>query len=141
MQGKTTDAIAEYQLLVQIDPDNPEGYYGLGIVYLDLEQPQEAVTQLKKAEELYAEEASPLITDARYHLGVSYYMLEECKKANEYFELIYSEVHDHPVVNYLLGLCYLSPETENLELAEKYLMKAQELGVDIPAEVLQKIGR
>ena len=141
IQSKMTDAVAEYQLLVQIDPNNPEGYYGLGTIHLELKQPQEAVTQLKKAEELYTKQSSPLISDARYALGVSYYALQKWENARNYFELIYSEMQDNPRVNYFLGLCYLSPEIYNLELGKRYLRKAQELGVDLPADVLRRIGK
>jgi len=43
----------------------------------------------------------------------------------------------------VLGMhpCYLTPPLENLDLAKKYLNKAQELGVELPAEVLKKIGK
>jgi tetratricopeptide (TPR) repeat protein len=139
IQGKIADAIAEYQLLVQIDSDNPEGYYGLGSIYVDMKRPQDAVMQLKKAEELYAGKSSPLITDARHLLGVSYYMLQEYERARDYFEQVYLERRDDPGINYLLGLCYLSPRIKNLELARKYLGKAQELGVNIPANVLEQL--
>lgn len=139
IQGKMSDAATEYQILVHIDPDNPEGYYGLGIIHLDRKQPQEAVTQLRRAEELYAKKSSPLISDARYWLGVSYYMLQKWENARNYFELVYSEMQDKPRINYFLGLCYLSPEIYNLELAKRYFGKAQELGVDLPADVVERL--
>jgi tetratricopeptide (TPR) repeat protein len=140
IQGRIADAITQYELIVQIDPDNPEGYYGLGSIYLDSGQPEQAVTQFKRAEELYAKESSPLIQDARYGLGVSYYRLEECEKARDYFEQIYPEKQDNPYTNYFYGLCYLCPEIKDLELAERYLSKAKELGVDIPESVLQQLS-
>ena len=141
MMGKTKEALEEYQTLVRIEPDNPEGYYGLGTVYLDLGQTEDAVTQLEKAEELYSATSSPLITDARHLLGLSYCRLDNCVKAKDYLEEVYSEFEDDPMVNFCLGLCYLFHENENRELAEKYLTRAEELGVEIPREVLQELDR
>ena len=138
--GRTEEAVAEYNLLIEIDPENPEGYYGLGNIHLDLGQPQQAVTQFAKAEQLYMAQESPLVADARLALGVSHYMLERCSDAKEYLEMVYSEGGDHANVNYLLGLCYLCPEIEDLELADEYVTKAQELGMEIPEEVQQRLG-
>ena len=107
IQGDIDKTVAEYQWLVQNDPKNPEGYYGLGKTYLELGRTQQSIAQLEKAETLYIENSSPLITDARYLLGVSYFMQEEYEKAKDYFELIYSEMETEPNINYWLGLCYL----------------------------------
>ena len=139
LQGKTDEAMAEYQVLLELDPNNPEGYYGLGNVYLIREDYQEAVEQFKKAEELYLKASSPYVSDARYKLGLVYYALRDCATASDYFELVYSDYADDPALNFYLGLCYLTPELNNLELARKYLLKAQDLGVEIPSDVLNII--
>jgi tetratricopeptide (TPR) repeat protein len=139
IQGKMSEATAEYELLTQIHPKNPEGYYGLGQIALDTRQLSKAIMYFKRAEELYAEESSPFITDARYNLGITYYMLGECIKAIDYLNLVYPELSDHPKTNYVLGLSYLCPESTDVELARRYLKKAQELGVEIPADVLGKL--
>ncbi len=141
MQGKTERAIGEYERITEIDPENPEGYYGLGNIYLYLKQPHKAIVQLEKAEELYEKQSSPWITDARYSLGAAHYLLAEYKKAIEYIEMIYPEMQNDAEVNFLLGMCYLSPEVDDLELAKKYINKAQELGMEIPADVLQKLRK
>jgi tetratricopeptide (TPR) repeat protein len=141
IQGKVESAIAEFQLVSKIDPSNPEGYYGLGSIYLDLDRPQEAISQLEKAEELYEKDLSPFLTDAQYALGVAHMMLEDYAKGRDYFESVYSDMEDNPAVNYNLGLCYLTPQLDNLDLAKKYFSKAQELGAELPAEVLQKLGK
>lgn len=141
LMGKMKEAVEEYQILVRIEPDNPEGYYGLGSVYLDLGHTEDAVTQLEKAERLYATISSPLIADARCLLGLSYCQLDSCSKAKEYLEGVYSEFEDNPMVNFCLGLCYLFDDNENRELAEKYLTRAEELGVEIPREVLRELDR
>jgi tetratricopeptide (TPR) repeat protein len=138
--GKIDDAIQEYKILVQLDANDPEGYYGLGSIYLGLNQPEQALAQFKKAEELYKQQASPYVVDAQYALGLSYFAVEDCRNARDYLELIYPQNENDPKVNYFLGSCYLTPELKNLELARKYLHKAQELGVEIPADQLQMIN-
>ena len=140
IQGRTAEAIAEYQLLARLDPDNPEAYYGLAQCYLDLDQPHKAVTQGKQAERLYARRSSPLLTDARHLLGIAYFELEDCRNALEYLEPIYLEMQGDPSVNYVLGLCHLL-ESQDRELAWRYLEEAQALGVDIPQEVLLELGK
>lgn len=140
IQGRLPEAVEEYQLLVQLAPEDPEGYYGLAQSYLDLGEPHNAVLQGKEAEKLYAQGSSPLIRDARHLLGLAYAELEDCKNAVEYFELIYSEMKDDPATNYVLGVCHLI-ESQDPELAKKYLERAQELGLDLPTEVILELDR
>jgi tetratricopeptide (TPR) repeat protein len=106
---------------------------------MDSRQPQKAVEQFKRAEELYAEKSSPFVVDARFALGLCHYRAGECKKAIDYLNLTFPEMKDDPETNYFLGLAYLCPESSNVELARRYLKKAQELGVEIPADVLGKL--
>jgi tetratricopeptide (TPR) repeat protein len=141
LQGKTKEAIAEYQLLNKVDPENPEGYYGLGTVYFDLKQYSNAVTQFQKAEKLYSKKSSPLVTDTRYYLGISYFFLEDWAKAKDYFEQIYTEFKDNPDINLLLGACCLYIKPKNRELARKYLGRAEELGMEIPEDMLRELDR
>lgn len=138
-QGETDDAINEYQVLINIDPDNPEGYYGLGNIYLELNQPEEAISNFKKAEELYEKTSSPYLADAKFSLGLAYFTKEEYSIAKGYFEEVYPEMGDNPYVNYYLGLCFLAPEINNIESAREYLKKAQDLGIEIPPEILKQI--
>ncbi len=135
------EAIQEYETLVRLDPNDPEGYFGLGTVYYDTEQPAQAITQLKKAEELYQQQGSPYAADARYYLGFSYFMLKDCRSAREYLEPMYAAKEDDPGTNYVLGACYLTPALKDLALARKYLTRAQQLGMDIPPDMLKMIGQ
>lgn len=135
LQGNIDDAIMEYQRVVQIAPDYSEGYFGLGSAYLDKKQPNQAIPYLKKAEELYAAVNSPLVSDARYYLGVAYFMSRQFVPARDYFESSSTQMKNDAAFNYYLGLCYLSPEIGDTVLAKKYLTKAQQLGVPIPVEV------
>jgi tetratricopeptide (TPR) repeat protein len=138
-QGKNQEAMQEYEMLTKIDPDNPEGYYGLGTVYRDLERYQDALYNFKRAEELYSATSSPLIADAQQQLGMAYILLEDYVKARDYLEKAYPEFESDPKVNYVLGVCYLQEELEDIELARKYLRKAKELGFEPADELLRQL--
>lgn len=138
MQGKFAEALEEYKMVVKIDPDNPEGFYGLGFTFIYLKQPQEAVTQLKKAEELYNKRLSPLVTHARLGLGLAYHELGECQKARSYLEGVYEENKENPLVNLYLGECYTTQEPKDLKQAKKYFLKAQSLGMEVPSDLFQR---
>ena len=141
LQGETDKALEEYQLLVKIAPDDPEGYYGLGTTYLSLQRPAEAIPYLKKAEELYAQTASPWIVDARFQLGFAYFRSKDYQQALDYLKLVYAQMPDDPEVNYLLGLCYLAPQTEDVAQAKEYLSKARDLGRTLSPELLQLLNK
>jgi Flp pilus assembly protein TadD len=138
-QGKKDDAVSEYRILLKIDARDPEGYYGLGTVYLNFRDFGAACENLKKAEQLYIELKSPLVSDAQYALGLTYYQMKEYGKAVDYLEKSYSAKHDDQQVNYMLGLSYLEGG-KDLGRAGKYLKRAQELGAKIPPEVLHRAG-
>lgn len=137
-QGKKDAAISEYLILVKTNPRDPEGYYGLGAVYLDSNDLSAASEQFKKAEQLYLELNSPLVADAQYLLGVTCYRMKDYGTSVDYLERSYTRKQNDWRVNYFLGLSYL--EKGNVDRAGKYLKRAQELGAKIPPEVAQKAG-
>ncbi len=138
-QGKKDAAVSEYQVLLKMNPRDPEGYYGLGNVYLNFKDFSTAAKNFQKAEQLYLELNSPLVSDVHYALGVTYYRMKEYGKSIEYLERSYGSKQNDPRVNYILGLSYLE-RGNDLARARKYLKRAQELGAKVPAEVLQKAG-
>jgi len=137
-QGKFDASISEYRILLKMNPRDPEGYYGLGNVYFASKDLSAALEQFKKAEQLYLEANSPLVSDARYSLGLICYQMKDYDKSIDYFERAYSSKQNNLRINYFLGLSYL--EKGNMDRAGKYLRKARELGVTIPPEVAQKAG-
>lgn len=138
--GDFENALGEYQILVEIDPDDPEGYYGSGIVYLQVDEPSNAIPHFEKAMELYSINTSPYVIDTQFMLGQAYLFMDDCTTAIGYFESIYTFMEDHPIINYHLGYCYLSPLNKNIELAKDYLIKAQDLGLEVPDEMLGMIN-
>lgn len=139
-QGDRAGAEIEYQWLIHDDPKNPEGHYGLGNLYVGMEKPDAAIQPLKRAEELYIAASSPFLPDVRYVLGTAFFQLSEYMKAKEYLLLAYPEMSNHPGINYFLGLCYLDPATGDKAQAKRYIRKAREAGVKIPAEILEMTG-
>ncbi len=129
------DARDTYQRLTQLAPDNPEGYYGLAQVYAAEEQWALALTQYEEAEKLYAAQNSVWVDDARIGLAECYLMTDNFTQARDYLERAYPAYQDDAVINYWLGLCYLSPELADIERATKYLRIAEQLGLAVAPEL------
>ena len=123
---------------VSIKGRDPEGYYGLGTVYLGFKEFDAASEEFKKAEQLYLELNSPLVLDAQFSLGVTYYQMKDYEKSIDYLERVYAKKQNDSRVNYYLGLSYL--DKGDTDRAAKHLKRAQQLGAKIPREVSQKAG-
>jgi lipoprotein NlpI len=52
-QGKFDLAFADFEQIIAINPNYPNAYLGLGLVYLEKEDIEAARTNLQKAQELY----------------------------------------------------------------------------------------
>jgi tetratricopeptide (TPR) repeat protein len=140
LQGKTENALEEYEKLTEVAPENPEGYYGLGNIYVGLDQPEKAIPYFETAEKLYIEQDSPYVADAQYNLGFSHFVLQDCQETKKYLEPIYAQFSEDGGINYALGICTLTAEPTDEKAAREYILKAQELGISIPADVLNAIN-
>ncbi|MHB9031803.1 MAG: tetratricopeptide repeat protein [Anaerolineae bacterium] len=127
-------AAAAYLKLTELEPDNPVGYYGLGMAYFVGQDYELASLSLAKAEPLLAQEKSPYVTDARYMLGMSLFYLQQLDQALPYLLTVYQELPDDGSLNYTIGLCYLYGTQPDGKLAAQYIDKAAQLGIEIPAE-------
>ncbi|WP_041245193.1 tetratricopeptide repeat protein [Geotalea uraniireducens] len=141
VQGDQNKSQSEYLWLIKNDSTNPEGYYGLGAILLGSGQTDAAIEKLALAEKIYRENGSSLAMDAQYLLGVAYFNKQDYKRSREYLALSYAQKQDDPNVNYLLGLCYLDPSTGDKKQASEFLLKAGKLGVQVPPDVLQQLGK
>jgi tetratricopeptide (TPR) repeat protein len=137
IQGNTQEAIATFTKLVEIAPTDPEGYYGLGRIYYDTEKYKQALENLDTAETLYIQSGSPFVADAQYQLGKTYFVLKDCTRAAGYLEMVYDQHEEDSYVNYVLGVCRLVSEPQDLNLVKKYLLKAEELGMTLPEDVIR----
>ncbi len=139
LQGKIDEAISEYQVLAKSDPENPEPYYGMGSIYLDTNQLNPAVENLKKAEQIYSNLNSPLVVDARFGLGLAGFKANDYKTAKSYMQQVISTSQDDPRAWYVLGICYLEGDRD-LAQAKLHIKKARELGFKVPPQLLQQLG-
>lgn len=140
LQGKTEAALEEYEKLTEVAPENPEGYFGLGTIYFGLDQHQKAIPYFETAEKLYIEQDSPYVADAQYYLGFSHFTLQNCTDARKYLEPIYTQFSEDGGINYALGVCSLTEKPIDKKAAREYVLKAQSLGVQIPADILDAIN-
>lgn len=140
LQGEIDQAIEVYQKLLEIAPENPEGYYGLGNIFFRQDQFEKAFEYLEQAEKLYIQQGSPYVSDAQHILGYAHYYLQNYVKAKEYLQTIYEQYAEDGGINYVLGICYLLDQPVDVDKARQYILKAQELGIEVPAEVLEAIG-
>lgn len=139
MQGDLEAAEEAYTALAEVDPENPEGHYGLGVLHLDLDSPDEAIAHLTIAKDLYHASASAWEADADYQLGIAYALADDCASALAYFEPLYPSNQDNAELNWYMGVCYLAPESEDLDLARKHLLEAERLGIVVPPELMLTI--
>jgi tetratricopeptide (TPR) repeat protein len=138
-QGETEKALEQYQRLTEVAPENPEGYYGLGNLYFRSDQAEKAIPYFETAEKLYIEQGSPYVADAQYNLGFSHFVLGDCTKAMKYMQPLSVQFAEDGGMNYVLGICYLTTEPTDKEAAREHILKAQELGITIPTDVLEAI--
>ena len=83
-QGNYKLTKQEYETLITLDKANPEGYFGLANLYVQLNNGQNVVKYAEKALELYEKSRNPYAVDATYLIGVGYYLQGENKLAKKY---------------------------------------------------------
>jgi tetratricopeptide (TPR) repeat protein len=83
-KGDFTLTKKEYETLINLDQTNPEGYFGLANLYIQVNNGKEVVRYAEKSLELYKKTNSPYTIDATYLIGVGYYLQGENKLAKKY---------------------------------------------------------
>lgn len=139
LQSDYEGAYKLYEEMIAVSKQSPEGYYGLGRVELYQKKYTVAIEHLLQAERLYNEKGSEKIDDARYLLGFAFYRLDDYKNALNYFTMAYRAFADYPELNYYIGISFLSLEERDTEAARIYLLKASELGFELPAKIVDFI--
>ena len=86
IQNRLNDAFQLYMHVVQILPDDPEGYYGIGELLFITDDYENSMMFFDAAIELYIELNSPYVYDAYYYKGLIYYYAEEYNEALRYLE-------------------------------------------------------
>lgn len=82
-QGRTDDAFAEFVAAVLIDPQNARAHAGVGRIHLDAGRYADAVTALRRAVELSANDA-----EARYALATALRRVGNTQEAAREFERV-----------------------------------------------------
>lgn len=62
-------ALSQYQKTIQLDPNDAEAYYNMGVVYYNEKKHNQSKAQYQKAIEIY-----PEFSEAYYGLGTVYYV-------------------------------------------------------------------
>lgn len=86
-KGNTEGAISYYTKCTEIEPENPEGYYGLSRMYLNNKKYNQALKNGKLAEKYYTKMNSPYIGDCYYVLCLICYYNNDKLTAKKYLNL------------------------------------------------------
>jgi len=134
------DSLREWDALIAVDATNPEGHFGRGRTLMILKRHDEAMKELKLAEAGYARAGSSLIDDARYLQGAIYMELGDWVAVRDVYEPMADRYAGDNHLQYALGIAYAtSPKIFDAAKARRYLTRARELGVVVPAELWTKI--
>lgn len=88
-QKKFDKALGAYKLLQARYPNDPEGFYGAGLVYLNNETDYEnALQDLCKAYNLYIKNSSPYRVDAEKVINYIYSRMKADGKEKRFFEIL-----------------------------------------------------
>ena len=86
-KNNTEGAIIYYKKAIEIEPENPEGYYGLSRMYLNSNKYEDALKYGLIAEKYYKLNNSPYIGDCYYLLCLIYYYNNNKPLAQKYLAL------------------------------------------------------
>lgn len=100
--GHLDRALVEYAAAIELSPNDPEIYLGMGAVLLDGQAFDEAITVLTKASNLFPSFPRFLIA-----LGHAHQMKGETARATEYFRRVIAQAPDQALGYIFLGNTYL----------------------------------
>ena len=87
LKGNSEGAIVYYEQSIELEPENPEGYYGLSRMQLILENYGEAFKNGQIAVNYYKQINSPYIVDGYYLLYLICYNNKDIQLAQKYLDL------------------------------------------------------
>ena len=114
--GRYSEAAAEYENILEFDPDQPTALNNLAAIYMRTGRSLDAIPLLGRALRLEEDEA------AASNLGAIYFELGQMDKAIEAYELAYDIEPDKPYAPYNLGETY--EVLGDLEAAHEWYGKA-----------------
>ena len=90
-QQQYAEALPFFLHAVELAPDNARAHYYVGLTYLALKKPSQAIEPLDKAHQL-----RPLDTNIQFQLGVAYFSTKAYTKAGPLLEKVYRHTPDRP---------------------------------------------
>jgi tetratricopeptide (TPR) repeat protein len=77
-------ALNEYDIMIKLNPGNPEGYFGKTSIYVSLGNGDEVILNANKALELYKKTNDSYEMDAEYMIGIGYYLKGDIAQAKKH---------------------------------------------------------
>ncbi len=111
--GNYDQAVESFKRVVEKYPSNYEGFYNLGLTYMNKKEVDPAIAALEKATEL-----KPDSLDSVFALGECYYMKGDLEKAIQSFSRAIELKPDSSTAHYDLGLAYYKLNKNEEALAE-----------------------
>ena len=97
--NRPDDVFNMYKKAHEIDPDDPESYFGMGAFFQLLKDYEQSKYYLSCAIDIYLKNKSDRVLDAFYNQGINYYELKEYDEALECFSQV---IKVYPNDEYLL---------------------------------------
>lgn len=125
-------ARAEFEHVLDIDPDIIDAHYLIGISYMGQEHFDMAISSFEKILRI-----DPDIANVHYMTGICYVIQEKFDIARKNFEKVIKLIPEVPDGYNQIGICYLNQN--NFDSAIHYFKKASQLEPDNPV-YLENIG-
>ena len=109
---KYAEALKNFLEALQIDPENAEVRYFVGIAYLALDQVDQAITHLEKARQL-----DPADLDIAFNLGVAYFTKEEYDRGQPQYLFVHGKEPKRDNLGYYLGFIHFQRKEYEKALA------------------------
>lgn len=90
------NALFRYHQLSEINPQNPEAYFGMAKAYLAINQNDQAIESGLRCEELYKANNSNYIMDIQYIIGLAHYFKSDQVNAKKYLQGAFDKGFDVP---------------------------------------------
>src|SRR3972149_1718589 len=109
---KYAEALKNFLEALQIDPEDAEVRYFVGIPYLALAQVDQAITHLEKARHL-----DPADLDIAFNLGVAYFTKEEYDRGQPHYLFVHGKEPKRDNLGYYLGFIHFQRKEYEKALA------------------------
>ncbi|KAL7074104.1 hypothetical protein ACQ4LE_006593 [Meloidogyne hapla] len=137
-----------YQATTLCHPKFVLPYYGLGLIYIHREDYENAISAFEKILKTVPNDLDTLAVLGSLYVNVQHKDPKICadrrEKARDYLKKVVESQTDKPPIEALIELAQLLEQLNPQESLQLYLRVAtllkEEIGVDIPAEILNNIG-